>query len=635
MMKQGPVLSAAVVDSSSSSIGLTELQSSSRTILLLLSCWLLGGESVSHAQPNSPPPGVLMQLMQSQLPVDVNSPVVAKAEFDPPFVSVGRKAVYRVTLNALEASVRFVGHIPVPPGLKMTHGARGQIMPISEGMMRPQTALNFHVRAEAPGFFAVPAFTVEVYGKPVTVPGASLEVTPRPSEDEAEPRQLVLSPVRTNVFLGELVRVRVLAAGSASNAVDFLTQLQFNGDGFLDGKTIYRQQIETITRAGRAQPAWMIESSVTPLAAGPQPLTAQAFTAGLHFTGPVVLQGQIRTLGNPQRHVLLDSEPVMINVQPLPPDGNARGFTGFVGKLSVDRPLLSTNSLAVGELLTLRVTFRSEQSFARFTPPAPPRVAAWQVFPPTPTEPAASSEPGLPHAVAYAYTLIPNDDVERTPAIPFCYFDPEKAAYVDATIPALEVRVRGAALAAEERPGQSFGTETPGRRRLVLSNPAAAPGPQVTTLWPYQLQSWFWLAQLVPASVIAGLWYWDRRRRFLDAHPAIVRCRQARRALRRERRALRRAVLSGDAPGFVRRAVAALQIAAAPHFPAAPRALVCGEVLSLFDAREQGGRTGEVIRQFFARELAMEYSARPEQAMPLFGLRPELERILTTMEARL
>jgi len=81
----------------------------------------------------------------------------------------------------------------------------------------------------------------------------------------------------------------------------------------------------------------------------------------------------------------------------------------------------------------------------------------------------------------------------------------------------------------------------------------------------------------------------DRRRRFLEAHPEVVRCREARRALRRERRALRRAATSGDAAGFVRRAVASMQIAAAPHFPAAPRALVCGEVLSLFDLVEQGG----------------------------------------------
>ena len=152
---------------------------------------------------------------------------------------------------------------------------------------------------------------------------------------------------------------------------------------------------------------------------------------------------------------------------------------------------------------------------------------------------------------------------------------------------------------------------------------------------PLQLRGWFGLVQLAPALALGSLWYWDRRRRFLEAHPEIVRCRQARRALRREKRALRRAATSGDAPGFVRRAVAAMQIAAAPHFPAAPRALVCGEVLSLFDVTEQGGRTGEVIRSFFAREADQEFAARPESSGPLFGLRTDLEKILEKMEARL
>ena len=585
------------------------------------------------AQNTSAPPNVLMQLMQSQLPVDVSSPVEAKAEFNPPFATVGQKVVYRVTLNALEAAVRWPERLPLPGGLQMKLSARGQIMPVAEGMLRPQTALNFRVVAERPGFYTVPAFTIEVYGKPVQVPEATLEVGLQADAESEFARDLVLQPSRTNLYVGESLRLRVVLPGPVSNVVESLTQLQFNGEGFAETKQIFNQHVEPWTQHGRAVQAWVMESSVTPLAAGPQKLSAQGFTAGMQFLGPIVLRGQTTFLGGQPRHVLLDSDPVTINVQPLPALGNVKGFTGFIGKLSVEPPQISTNALQVGEVATLRVTFRSDDSLGRLVPPPPPRVAGWQVFPATPAEVAT---PGTNHALAFAYAMIPNsEELRQTPALPFSYFDPARGAYIEATIPPVAVGVAAGNLPTDWKPVDLSAGAATRDPELKLSELAVVPGKSAGTLVPVQLQSWFAWVQIAPALVFGALWYWDRRRRFLEAHPEVVRCRRARRALRRERRALRQAATNGDAAGFVRRAVAALQIAAAPHFPAAPRALVCGEVLSLFNEAEQGGRTGEVIRRVFAREAAQTFAAQPEGGMPMFDLRPELENILVRMEARL
>lgn len=590
------------------------------------------------AQSNLTQSTLQMQLMQSQLPVDVSSPVVVKTECDPAFLAVGEKSIYRVSINALEVSVRWPRETPVPDGLKISLAARGQVQEMAGAMMRPLTMLNFHVTAERPGFYTIPAFTIEVYGKAVPVPEARLQVVTRADAQQEYPRQLVLQPLRTNVFVGESLHVRVLAPATVSNVVETLTQLQFNGDGFQDDKMYYRQQVEILEQHGRKVQAWMLESSVTPLAAGRQTLAVQAFTGGRHFMGLVTQPGLVAALQAMRQQVLLDSDPVTINVQPLPPEGSAKGFTGFIGKVTVEPPLLSTNSLRLGDVATLRVTFRSPDNFARFTPPPAPRVAGWQVFPPTPTDPAP---PALPmqmptHSIAFAYAMIPmTEDARQTPAIPFRFFDPAQAAYVDTTIQPVSVTVSGGDLPADWKPVSLTENEDPARRKAKLSEFAGSPGKTVATLLPLQLQPWFGLVQLAPAFVLGALWYSDRRRRFLEAHPEIVRCRQARRALRRERRALRRAAAGSDASGFTRRAVNALQIAAAPHFPAAPRALVCGEVLSLFDVKEQSGRTGEVIRLCFAREADQAFAAKPDRGSPLFDLRPELENILAKMEARL
>ena len=116
---------------------------------------------------------------------------------------------------------------------------------------------------------------------------------------------------------------------------------------------------------------------------------------------------------------------------------------------------------------------------------------------------------------------------------------------------------------------------------------------------------------------------------------AVVAERLALRALRREKSELRRAARAGDAPAYSARAISALQIAAAPHFPAEPRALVCGEVLSLFNEKERTGKTGEIIRTFFTSDEITSFSRQSQNQSPLLNLHPDLEQILRHLESRL
>ena len=601
---------------------------------------LLGlGRCVAPAQPN-PEPAIpanqLMQLMRSQLPVDINSPVTVEAVLDPPVIGVGDKAVYRIRLNALEASIRWSQQIPVPPGLQITPSAQAQVLQPMGPMLRPLTAMNFHVRATRPGLYTLPAFVLEVYGKPVVVREAHLEVAPKLEPDEERARELVLVPARTNVFVGETLRVRVFAPGVISNVVENLMQMQFNGEGFLGDKNILSQSVEPLEFNGRKWPSRVQESSVTPIAVGQQQLSVQSFTLGWQPVGPVGPNGQTALrLTSPMQYLLLDSEPVTLNVRPLPPEGAVQGFTGFIGKLLVEPPHLSTNSLRVGDAIRLLVTFQGVDRLTRFTPPPPPRVLGWQIFPAMPAEPPPSRIPVASPRVAFAYTMMPmSEEVRLTPAIPFSVFDPEQAVYRDLTIPGVTVTVSAEGLPVDWKPA-SWASESRPEQKPSLSALTDSPGKRVPSLVPLQLRASFIGLQLAPALVLFVLWRWDQRRRFLEAHPEVVRRREARRALRREKRALRRAASQGDAPGFAARAVAALRIAAAPHFPAEPRALVCGEVLSLFNDQERSGKTGEVIRSVFVRDESVSYAPRPEQQMPLFALQPELEGILKQMEARL
>jgi hypothetical protein len=356
----------------------------------------------------------------------------------------------------------------------------------------------------------------------------------------------------------------------------------------------------------------------------------------MNFGGPISITGHLTIPGGPPKFVLLDSEPVTINVRPLPMENALPGFNGIIGNYTCAPPVLDTNTVKLGEPVKLTVVVRGRENLDRISAPPPPRVQGWETFPAV--RGAIIGDAGTTNrGASFTYTMIPlTSGAQATPAIPFSCFDPERGGFVDLTIPPVALNVVAGGLPAESDTAILSAANIPQpEQNSTLSHLAVSRGKTLHSVVPLQMEGWFVIVQLLPVCALLVLWDWDRRRRFLAAHPEIVRRRNALRALRRERRALRRAAADGDAPGFIRSGVTAVQIAAAPHYPAEPRALVCGEVLNLFSDGERAGRTGEVIRQFFTRAAASSFAPAREDAAPLFELRPELERILQQMEARL
>jgi hypothetical protein len=321
------------------------------------------------------------------------------------------------------------------------------------------------------------------------------------------------------------------------------------------------------------------------------------------------------------------------------------GFTGVIGTFICDPPQLSTNQVPLGDSVNLVVVFRGEGHLLRFVPPLAPVVRNWQVSDPMPGGAAVANRPPTPGLVqgsfvAFTYTLTPlTTSVQTTPAIPFSYFDPKRAAYVDLTIPPVPVTVKpGVTPMVETSPLLEIpdpGISVKEEEKLALSALATSPGRFADSLVPLQKRNWFVLVQFLPVAGFAALWAWDRRRRYLERHPDIILRRRARRALRRERRELQKAVRAGDKLRFATVAVSAMRVACAPLYPAEPRALVCRDVLDSLEESERTGQSGEVVRRFFAVVDESIFSAAGTDGDGLLALRPELDRLLEKLEARL
>jgi hypothetical protein len=605
-------------------------------VFFFWACLCAASLAIAQPQPPPQPPQLdpLLQLMVTQPSIEVASNIQVTAVFDPPMVRPGEKAIYRVTFNALTDSILWPEKIAVPPQLQMRFSARGQTLVPVESKLKPQTTINYHVRGADAGSFTIPEFAVQVYGHRVLVPAAQLEVTPQAAN--SSPQSLQIQLTETNLYVGQPVKVRVQMRASASNVIQGIQDMRFNGEGFLVDQGTARQMINMIAVNGGNVAAYQYETMLTPLVTGSLAVSAQGFTAGNRFSGTIVIQGQAVIPGGAPQYVLVDSDPVTIQVRALPRASELPGFTGAIGNLTMDPPQLSTNQTRVGELVKLTITVRGDGNLARLVPPSPPAHTNWQVFPAVPG--GASIPPGaapaLPGSFAtFTYSLIPlATNVNATPAIPFSYFDTKRAAYVNLTVPPAPIRVAPGTVPADARLLMETETESSEEKKLKLSDLAVSPGRTMTNLVPLQLRGWFLLVQILPVVGFVGLWRWDRRRRFLEQHPEIILRRRARRELRRQRRQLQQALTGGDETRYAAVAVSAMRVAVAPHYPAEPRALVGRDVLEVLG---ENGNHKELVRRFFSTADASQFSGKASGAAGLIALQPELDRVLNELETKL
>ena len=580
----------------------------------------------------------LMQLMLSQPKIDMDSPVVPVATFDPPVVKPGETSIYRVTLNALETAIEWPDKFPTPQQLSCRPSAHGQILSMSGVLLSPRTTFNFRVRPSEAGQFTIPEFSVNVNGKSVTVPAVHLDVGAMVPANVPPMQQLLLDLPADSLFVGQTVSARVLLPGSPGGMVQSLGQVQINGNGFIADQGSAHARIEALALGAnrRSVNTFVYELNLTPIATGKLSLFAQGYAVGNRVIGNVIIPGPGGVPGAVPQYTLVDSDPVPLQVRPLPRGSELPGFTGAVGNYSVDPPELTTNIISVGEAVKLKVKIRGDGNLARLVPPPVPQARDWQIF----LSPGENTAPQILLAqgfVVFNYILIPlTEKTRNTPVIPFSAFNPDRGAYDDLTVLPLAVTVLPGTVSAADLQAVIQAEKNAGdtEKEPVLSGLALSPG-LGGWLVPVQKRVWFPLLHLIPGAALLCLWFWDRRRRFLEQHPEIVLRRQALRALRRKRRALERAVRTRDGNGFADLAVNAMKIAVAPYFPAEPRALVGADVITMLPHVERAGREAEIVRRLFSHTDASRFSAGQVDSAELLNLQPEIETVLDYLEARL
>lgn len=553
--------------------------------------------------------------------------LTATASFEPSTIRLMRFGEYRVTIQGARVGIEIPDPLPVPEGLVVELSTRNAGVSIVNGQTVESMTFRYSVTAARPGLFVMPSFTATVGGIAVTVPAAQVRVQ-EPGVDDLpyQGAHAVLDIPDREYYVGQTVQARLLVFDTPDENVQAIANVtKPSGDFLFQSQPVSRR--ERVEWQGRTVSAMVTPLRLTPIKPGETEISIQTIV----FVSKMSMMG--RQTGNTAQ-AMLDTPPVLVRVRPLPEKGRKPGFTGGIGKFDLGRPTVSTSEVVVGDPLALTVTVSGEGNLEALSPPAIPNDETWQSF--TPTSDVTRDPTTGRGTKTFTYTLVPrNADTRAVPSIPFSVFDPERAEYVDLSIPPVPVVVKpGAGTPTAETP-----VEPP------IANPPAAKGPEPIltglaerlgrtqrTVVPIAWHAGFWGAQILPAAALLGLWGWRRRVDYLAAHPEVVRRREARVAARDHLRAARAAVQARASEDFVRASIDAIRAAAAPLDSTRAESLVLTDVLSNLPDDTQVRAADSTVRRLFERAHTNRYSGHSADSDGVFALLPDVERTVAVIE---
>lgn len=238
------------------------------------------------------------------------------------------------------------------------------------------------------------------------------------------------------------------------------------------------------------------------------------------------------------RPVRVRTQPIELEVKPLPTASRARDFSGAVGEYELEAKL-NQEEVEAGEPVTLTLAIRGKGNLRTVEAPDLPDVEGFRTFAPKASENYRATSSGLGGDKTWEYVLVPESGgVKELGPWSFPFFDPARGDYVTASAGPLKIRVMGAVASASG--DVSFptvrGDVTLLRQDIrYLKPPPETLGVSESSFYESSL---FYFSLLAPVLWNLGFVAYRRRKQKERTHSSYFRSRRAHR-MARER--LRRA----------------------------------------------------------------------------------------------
>jgi len=271
---------------------------------------------------------------------------------------------------------------------------------------------------------------------------------------------------------------------------------------------------------------------------------------GRHRIGPADLRIAYETgWFSPRKVISLSSDPIEIDVMPLPEEGKPEGFSGAVGRYSI-RAEVNANKVKQGEPVTLRVEIEGTGNIDAIGYPVAPELAGFKLYEPKISTEKKISGELLGGKKILEYILIPERAGRLTIGpFRFPYFDPESEGYRTAETSPLYLDVM---------PGEKVPTPVPyslaggeidqvGEDIRFIKPDASQLENQADFLYRNPL---FWGIQILPfLCVLSAAAYRHWREKTLS-DVASLRRRRARKGAEGRLKSAGKLIKNGDSRGF-------------------------------------------------------------------------------------
>ncbi len=422
-----------------------------------------------------------------------------------------------------------------------------------------------------PGHFSLGPFTVDYQGKSYQTAPFAVDITaaaqaPAPPGPAAPGRQtgqspalrLVLSVPRQEVYLHERIPADVTLYVGAVRVADVQYPTLPGTDLSVDKFPEPSQHQQVID--GETFQVLHFQSTIVPLRAGsltlgPATLQLNVLTprrAGGPFNDPFFERFLGGDAFSERRQHDLHSDPVALNVLPLPEEGKPADFSAAVGTFSMQVTAAPTE-LNAGDPVTLHVNVTGTGNLGDAAPPQLTRPDGFRTYEPRAVRSDTGSAGGMAVSKSFEQALIVNDaSVRQIPPVRFSYFDPQAGRYETLESQPIALVVR----APQNQPRSEIVTAGGGAQRIVpeekLGRDIVYIKDDAGRLTPIGGRRHLPLLLWQPAPPLlffAALWY-ERRRRRLHGDLRYARFMRAGKHARRGLATAEQALARGDRHTF-------------------------------------------------------------------------------------
>ena len=231
------------------------------------------------------------------------------------------------------------------------------------------------------------------------------------------------------------------------------------------------------------------------------------------FSNPFAQMGE-------RREVEIKSEPVTLEVKPLPPNAPP-SFSGAIGNFTMTSDA-KPKDLQVGDPITVTTEISGRGNFDRVNAPVVEDERGWHKYPPS-SKFKQDDEVGLSGTKTFETVLSPNEKKQSLPLLAFSYFDPVKEQYVTVRSEAIPITVQAGAAPANVAAAQSASSppaavtrpasaaQSKAKPQDILYQLTERPG-ATESFAPIYTRRVFWGAQAIPLLALIGFAVWKIRR---------------------------------------------------------------------------------------------------------------------------